>query len=359
MTLRKPRILYVLEVYPQLSETYIQAELRALAPDYDLEIVAWVPHATKDPEALPFRSVSGPDEILEVVRERRPDVLHSHWLFNAPLLHRLARATGTPFTLRAHSFDAMVPGRLSLRARRSGRFRGTLRTPRHLLRLAPFLDDELCLGALILPYTRPLLERVGVRPDKLHDCFPVIDFARFHDRAPNGDGVMNVGALCAKKQMTDFLDLAAALPGTPCDLYPIPTGFGDPADFGLVAENESRGGATTIHEPVPNSRMPAVYKSHRWLVYTGSRRTNTVGWPVAVAEAMAAGTGVCMPALRPDVEQYLGGAGFTYRSIAEAREIVSRPFPEELRERGFEQAKKSDIQRHRHRLTDLWAKAGL
>jgi glycosyltransferase involved in cell wall biosynthesis len=358
VTRPKPRILSVLEVYGQLSETYVQTEIRALAPDYDIEIVALNHPVTKDAEARPFRVLADPAEILEAVQAYRPDVLHSHWLFNAALLLRLARASGTPFTLRAHSFDAMIPRWLGLRARLAGRYRGTLRTPRHLLRIAPILNDELCLGVLAFPYTRPLLERVGVRGDKIRDCFPVVDFARFHDRSPNGDGVLNVGAITPKKRMTDFVELAASLPGMPFDLHPLPTGHGEPIEADLRERNRRRGNPVAIRAPVAHADMPAVYKRHRWLVYTASRRYDTVGWPLALAEAMAAGTGVCMVALRPDLEQYLGGAGFTYRSVAEAREILRRPFPEEMRERAFVQARKSDIALHKHRLTELWAKAG-
>jgi hypothetical protein len=62
-----------------------------------------------------------------------------------------------------------------------------------------------------------------------------------------------------------------------------------------------------------------------------------------------------MPDLGRDVGEYLGGAGFTYQSVAEAREIVSKPYPSELRDLGFEVAKRSDIAVHKHVLTDLWA----
>lgn len=37
--------------------------------------------------------------------------------------------------------------------------------------------------------------------------------------------------------------------------------------------------------------------------------------------------------------------------------IISQPYPDEMREIGFEQAKKSDIENHKHLLTDLWDRA--
>ena len=55
-----------------------------------------------------------------------------------------------------------------------------------------------------------------------------------------------------------------------------------------------------------------------------------------------------------DLAEYVGGAGFFYDSINELLAILSRPYPDEMRARGFEQAKKSDIQRHKFKLTSLW-----
>ena len=36
---------------------------------------------------------------------------------------------------------------------------------------------------------------------------------------------------------------------------------------------------------------------------------------MAIAEAQAAGVGVCMPNIRPDIKEYVGEAGFVYDSI--------------------------------------------
>ena len=62
--------------------------------------------------------------------------------------------------------------------------------------------------------------------------------------------------------------------------------------------------------------------------------------------------------LRPDIAQFIGGAGFVYNTLQEAVNILRQPYPEELRQLGFEQAKKSDIFVHKNIVTDLWDKAG-
>ena len=78
---------------------------------------------------------------------------------------------------------------------------------------------------------------------------------------------------------------------------------------------------------------------------------------MAVAKAQASGVGVCIANIRPDLRDYLGDAGYLFDSIDEVRKIVSQPVPDGIRERGFEQARKSDIRVHKKLLTDLWENA--
>jgi hypothetical protein len=64
-----------------------------------------------------------------------------------------------------------------------------------------------------------------------------------------------------------------------------------------------------------------------------------------------------MANVRADLRDYVGDAGFLYDTQAEARRIVTGPFPEDMRQRGFELARRSDIAGHKGRLTDLWQRA--
>ena len=211
------------------------------------------------------------------------------------------------------------------------------------------VSNPLCLGVLAFPFTRPYLEANGARPDKIIDCFPCIDFNRFYDRSPNGDKIMNVGACIPKKRMEDFLELGLRMPEKEFDLYPVSYNVAN-----IVQKNQAMGSPIRIHSPVEPSLMPAQYKKHQWLVYTADRQINTVGWPMAAAEAQASGVGVLLPDLRPDLKDYIGDAGYLYKSIDEVVEIISEPVPENIREAGFENARKSDVYDHKTLLTNLW-----
>ena len=150
---------------------------------------------------------------------------------------------------------------------------------------------------------------------------------RFLDRGPNGDAIMNTGAALPKKNMEAYMDLTATMPSRRFNLYAM--GYDVSV---LKAYNLSRGNPVTLVRPVEPRAMPAEYKKHAWLVYTASAEINTVGWPMAIAEAQASGVGVLMQEIRPDLRAWVGPAGYLFRTIEEAAAIVSRPFPAERRQ---------------------------
>jgi hypothetical protein len=337
----KLRVMYILNNFPQISQTYTQAEIEALEQDCDIQIISLRTPDLASANSHPFQLLDDPDEIMGAIEEFQPHILHGHWLLQTRILAYFAGyfsgprgRRNIPITLRAHSFDVLDYG------------------GKYIRESAPIINSDLCLGILALPFTRPLLEAGGIRGEKIHDCFPAINYRRFHDTSPNGDSIMNVGACLPKKKMTDFLELASALPELQFNLYPL--GYEAPEIKRLNAQMNN---PVNIVPPVQPEEMLAEYKKHRWLVYTASRELNTNGWPMAVAEAQAAGVGVCFPNIRPDLKEYLGGAGFLYDSVSDAARIISQPFPDEIRERGFVQARKSDVFEHKTILLNLWREA--
>ncbi len=352
----KARIAYLLRSYPQISQTYIKTELEAVRDDYEIEITCLKPANFAYTHHAPYRILAEASAIRERIEAFAPAAMHIHFLNQLERVGPLARQLGIPFTVRAHSFDSLalrprgLGSRLAHRLSAEGRAR--LRKDGAIRRAVAWLNDEHCLGALIFPFARPLLEAAGVRPDKLIECWPVIDYARFEDRSPNGEDIMDTGAALPKKQMDDFLRLAQLAPGPAYRLYGMGYSIAE-----IEAANARVGQPVEIVAPVEPEAMPAVYKRHRWLVYTASPQIGTVGWPMAIAEAQASGVGVCMRAIRPDLREFLGDAGIMYDEVAELADLVRKPVPDELREVGFEQSKRSDIARHKHLLTDLWDRA--
>jgi glycosyltransferase involved in cell wall biosynthesis len=340
----KTRILYILRQYPQISETYIQSEMDALKDDYDLKIISRLKIEGRNTSYighLPYSTIQDGNEIVSIIRSFKPHVLHTHWAINTLSVAQFARHCNIPFTVRAHSFDTIpTPGSVAEQ---------WIKSEKKVL--ADVTKDELCLGVLAFPFSRPLLERCGVPSHKIHDCFPVVNVDRFLDRSENGDDVMNTGACIPKKRMQDFLTLGSKVKTRKFRLYPVSYNV---ADF--VKLNEDMGKPVEIVPPVEPVNMAPEYKKHQWMVYTACPKLRSVGWPLSIAEAQASGVGVVLANVRPDMKQYIGDAGFLYDDLEHASRIISQPVPEEIRERGFEQAKLSDINQHKTLLTNLWPK---
>jgi Glycosyltransferase Family 4 len=354
------KILYVLYEYPQLSQTYIKTEIEALKARHEVEIISLGPPDLAYQNHQPFQVFSSLKEIVTKIHAFKPDVIHSHWLQMAPVLYKIARKTKVPYTIRAHSFDVLsTPFKPTLKdylSRCSLRYLIDSFKLKHLYwrfnlgEIHPSINNPYCLGILAFPFARSILTQLGVKPHQIIDCYPVIDYAKFVNDAPNGAGVMNVGACIPKKKMENFIDLSLLVPSRKFTLYSIGYQSKKIAEY-----NESKGSPVEVLDAIEPDLMPVEYKKNQWLVYTADFVSNTVGWSVSVAEAQAAGVGVCFPNLREDLNGYLGGAGILYDSIHDIAEIIKQDVPTEMREKGFEVAKRSDIQTHLHLLESLWA----
>jgi hypothetical protein len=330
---RRVRMLMVLQRYPQLSETYVANELRELWPNHEVSILSLGIGIVPQRDHFPYELAKSTDEarVIELAQAARPQIIHTHYLHMAPLVQRIADSLMVPYTIRTHSYDILgVPAE-------------------RLRRFGEHVNDERCLGILAFPFLRKVLEDAGIIADKIHDCHPVVDYSRFRDRSPNAPGVMNVGAALPKKNMGQYLQLAARMAVQPVRLYPL--GYEVPK---LRALNDSLGQPVVIRAPVQPDDMPAEYKRHTWLVYTASRAVPTVGWPVAIAEAQASGVGVCVEGIRPDLADYVGAAGFVVDPLSDVLDIIAAPVPESMREAGFEQARLSDVHEHIKILERLW-----
>ncbi len=332
----KRKILYFLDHYPQISETYIETELRSLQPKYRIKIISLGKPNLKTNNHLPYEYISSDDKeaLARAIVNFSPDIIHGHYVVLVPALNWASHVAKVPHTVRAHSFDVLG------------------RNEPNLKRYVDIINSDVCLGVLTFPFTRPMFERAGIRSEKLNDCYPVVDFARFHDISRNGDFIMNVGACFPKKNMEEFLILAAMVENRTFNLYALGYGVEKLHQF-----NGELGNPVNIIDPVQPEEMCPEYKKHEWLVYTASHQSGDVGWPMAIAEAQAAGVGVCMQSIRPDLREYVGEAGFLFDTADDAARIISQPFPDDLRQLGFEQARKSDIRGHIHRLENLWKRA--
>jgi len=328
------RVLYFVREYPQISETYIRAEIdRVKRRGFAVSVAAVQSPDLPYEDHEPFEVVGEMDRrgAEDLVRRHRPDIVHSHYFKFVRAGLALARMAGTFFTVRTHSFDILEGGSLD--------------DPKSIAAV----NDSACRGVLCFPFAADRLVKAGISVAKIVPCWPVVDLAKFRNRAPNGPDVMNVGAVLPKKAMHLFADLAKTLPDTRFNLYMLGYHAAE-----IEAYARATGSPMHIVPPVHPDDMLREYKKHRWMVYTASKEIGTVGWPLSAAEAQASGVGVLLQNIRPDVAEYVGPGGYVFDTIEDARRIISEAFPEERREASFLHAEKSDIDNHIELLFRLW-----
>jgi glycosyltransferase involved in cell wall biosynthesis len=124
MTLR--RILYVLKIFPKLSETFIVEELAELRRrGIEVRILSLQPpraelrHDLVASAGLEALVCYEPKRFLEVVKGFRPQLLHAHFATEATAQTiELATEQGIPFTFTAHGYDIhrKAPADLGARA---------------------------------------------------------------------------------------------------------------------------------------------------------------------------------------------------------------------------------------------------
>lgn len=107
------RIVYVVNVFPKLSETFITGELVELRRRrFDVCILSNrrpsepFRHRIVDKAGLIERTIYEPHDFASAVRNFRPDVLHAHFATEpAACARELATKLDVPFTFTAHGYD--------------------------------------------------------------------------------------------------------------------------------------------------------------------------------------------------------------------------------------------------------------
>jgi glycosyltransferase involved in cell wall biosynthesis len=358
----KTRVLYIVTKYPEFSETYMHDEMVAMNDDYEIRIIDYEKSSASRENSLPHTFIKYHDSNLSygsfkninteftnraqikfmekmghVIKQFKPDIIHTHYFPNAWLVRKLSDLYKLPFTVRIHSFDIMIKNRD---------------------RLASMMDavnTPLCLKVFTYPEFVPLFSEFGIDKTKVEAYWPISNCRNFlntESRNPT-NRVMCAGPCTPKKSHDKFIDLAVIMSDSKYDFDLYTIGNATPK---MVKYNESKGNPIIITYVDPE-RMPEEYCKHDWLVYPSDPNINKVGLPVAVIEAQASGIGICLqelPGRRQAQLDFLGGGGFLFKSIEEVPDILAKPYPEEMRLAGFENVKKCDVSIHKEMLSRVW-----
>lgn len=284
------KVLYVLNSYPQLSESYVEYELKKMC-DFGFEIEVW---RRQKPHSPYHSDIKIHDEDLrEVVSKIKPDLIHIHWLDIAKIILPFIDDLNIPTTIRAHSFDT---------TKKSIKFCTKRSFVKKIYCFPQHFDD---FNDAKLKIQNTVFDTKVFKPHK----------------NKNKRLVVRGGAALPSKSLPFFILLAKELPDFKFILAVVKCHDND--DY----INELKKLASSISSPV-EIRTNLSRESYTELVseagiflHTVEKKLMNVGMPTSISEAMATGCYV-VASNNESMKRYIGESGKTYNDMSEAKKII-------------------------------------
>jgi len=317
------RVLYALEDYPVLSETYIETELDYFL-ERGIEIAAWV--RRPDPKRPPWRIPVFEGSIRNAVKSWRPDLIHVHWFVMAPCV--TGEGLGVPITIRAHSFE------YSADAVRTFTFHPGVRA----IFLFPHLLDVFLGSPRGAGITKEALAgRVIPLPSAYNEKM-------FYPEPKVPRTVVRATAGLNGKDLESFIDTAKGCPEAQFTLIRSIPKEDDSCVRNIVGRNQSHGSPVQILTEVPREEAAAIIRRSEICLRSNHPQGHTFGMPISIAEAMGSAT---IPVVRDHTAArgYVGDAGLYFNTVSEAVSRIRLVFSdvhlaEKLRAASVERAKR-------------------
>ena len=285
------RVLYYLDEFPQLSESYIDTEIEWLKRrGLEIEVFAERQPGSRGVETVPVHRVDSE----AVVRHFSPDIIHCHWLHIAAGVAAVAEELKIPVTVRGHGFefsDATLTRCASLPAVRSiylfPHFRETLPGDHSKLHAVPACFNTKRYYPRV-ERDRRLVFRAGA-------CLPTKDLEMF----------IRVAALCPEYRFLLVLARVKSWPALPGELCALNASLGNPADIRFDVQYDEIAEMTA--------------KAGIYLHTFGFQQP--FGMPVSVIESLACGA-VVIERDCPEARSYAGPNSLYYTTAAEAAALL-------------------------------------
>src|SRR5262249_3459125 len=261
---RRPRVLYALWQYPQLSETYIESEIRCMLR-WGAHVEVWreMQPTTPHPTSVPIHD--GP--LADVVRRVRPDVVHVHWLGFATKLAALPGPLGVPVSVTLHGFDT------SPQACRA------------------ILDQPWILAVHAFPHHLDLVGRSDARLRAVPAAFDTTLFRPSDSK--DRRLVVRAGSALPSKDLGLFFELANRLPDYRFVLAAVTCTLEERHAEAYREMHRQMNSRCELMFDVQHEDIGPLMQQAGIYLHTanppGSDRGTPIGMPVSIAEAMATG----------------------------------------------------------------------
>lgn len=286
---RPIRVLYALQSYPQLSESYVNAEIERML-EWGVHIEAWSEHPPATPCVARVPIHIG--KLHEAIEQSQPHVVHAHWTKTAYRYRKAARRMGVPLTVRGHwHFNT-----------------------RHMSELQA---DETIARMYLFPH---ILKWLGNHSDTIVSmpaCFYPIWYSPADVK--ERDLVVRTSATKQAKDLEMFVKVAKRCPDHRFVMILCKLGKNKYFDD-LVEFNRGLGSPVEILHDLMYDEVATIIGRAGIYLHTYGTAT-PFGMPVSIVEAMATGSYLIVPRL-DGAEGYVGDVGELYNDEDEAVALV-------------------------------------
>ena len=288
------RILYAIELFPHLSETYVTTEIAAMRKQ-GVDVVVWTEKEAPVPYETDVPILRG--DLGEAIAQFRPRMVHVHHLYRALRYAPIIQAAGVSMTVRGHGFEFNEESQRAL---------SQTDVIRAVFQFPHFIADRSFDG----------VDVTKLRP--MTCCFdPDLYFPR---GVPDHRLVVRSGVASPTKQLDAFIRVAAMCPRHRFVLVPCwSVGYPDHLEE-LKALNRSLGEPVEMLVNRPHAEVADLMRRAGIHLHTHALQ-EPYGMPVSIAESMAAGCYV-IARRSPASASFVAEAGKTYDTEAEAAALV-------------------------------------
>jgi glycosyltransferase involved in cell wall biosynthesis len=284
------RVLYLLWNYPQISETYIDAEI-GYAIGCGIDVHVWST-ACRHPNLIPSCEVHR-GTLADTLAKVKPHIVHCHYLPLAEAYHGSV-PKGVPITVRGHSFDWSQE---------------TLRRVAGLNSVKRiYLFPHFAVQVKDVDKVRAL--PVAFRPRQQKDVKK--------DRRL----VLRLAAALPTKGLQDFFAVAERLADDFRFVLGVSrAGSADDYPERLVEMSRKMGGIVDVRIDVLPDDAWDLYRKASIYLETSDPKGHPFGMPISIAEAWSEGM-LVLARDGPDARRYVG-EDFCYSTVAEASELIA------------------------------------
>lgn len=308
-TQQQAKVLYVMYHYCQITETYIDWEMRYVEQlGYEVRVMVF---EQRRGHATPHHKHVYSD-LHEAMTDFQPDWVHVHWLQFVPAVTAYLdqhRITHVPVTVRLHGFEYRPDSMVAICSHPCVQW--VLAYP-HTPRAFPCSDKLLSARIPICPdihYPAALWRPPATATSTTATQTPI--------------RVLRIGACLPTKDLHTFIDVAAALAADDRFVFHLVLGtaaFREEMVDTMRAYWEAKGRPCLWSTNVPRDEVGDLYRASHVYLHTTSNQC-PYGQPISIAEAMACGHYVIAKEPTPTstcARDYISDCGTTYHTPQEA-----------------------------------------